>query len=167
MITSKEKAKTSFRKKIFQEVYYQEKNRVDFESEILPYVRSAMENLISDDRFQWIKEEALAESEDWVIEPEGYGECRIEDMKAYCKVDFLFPIEDKLYVIDWKTGKRHDGKHQEQLKGYAAWVKYHFEKDWPQIETVVAYLLPEYEENSVTVNEYDIEDFVPKDPSRN
>ena len=156
------RAKDIFRTQIFQEVYYKEKNRVDFEREIFPHVAAAMENLLNSERLGWRFEEALVEKHDWLIEPEGFGECRIDDMKAYCKVDFLFPIGDEIHVIDWKTGKKHEGKHGEQLRGYAAWVKYHYEKDWSQIKPTVAYLLPVYEENSIAINEYDIEDFSEK-----
>lgn len=155
------RGKEIFRPQIFQEVYYKDKNRVDFETEIYPYVKAAMENLLDSDRLQWLFEEALVEKDDWLIEPEGYGECRIDNMKAYCKVDFLFPIGDEIFVIDWKTGKE-SGAHLEQLKGYAAWVHFHYEKDWSVIRPVVAYLLPEYEEKSVQINEFDIEDFTLK-----
>jgi len=155
------KAKEIFRTKLFQEVYYKEKNRIDFETEIYPQVQASMKNLLESDRLQWIFEEALVEKEEWLIEPGGYGECRIDNMKAYCKVDFLFPIGDELHVIDWKTGKK-SGKHLEQLKGYAAWVHFHYGKEWNEIKTTVAYLFPVYEENSVPINEYDITDFTEK-----
>ncbi len=153
------RARDIFRTRIFQEVYYKEKNRIDFESEIYGPIAQAMVNLLSDERLQWLFEEALVEKEDWVIEPEGYGECRIDDMKAYCKVDFMFPIGDEIHVIDWKTGKK-SGKHLEQLKGYAAWVHFHYGKEWSEIKTTVAYLLPEYEEKSVPIGEYDFDEFV-------
>ncbi len=152
------RGKEIFRTQIFQEVYYKERNRVDFETEIYPSVAQAMANLLESDRLEWVFEEALVEKDDWLIEPEGYGECRIDNMKAYCKVDFLFPLGDEIYVLDWKTGKQ-SGKHLDQLKGYAAWVSFHFEKDWPQIKSFVAYLLPEYDERSLTINEFDIEEF--------
>ena len=156
------KSKELFRTKIFQEVYYKDKNRVDFEAEIFPFVRAAMENLLNSDRFQWLLEEALVQKDEWLVEPEGYGECRIDNQKAYCKVDFLFPIGDEIHVIDWKTGKVQEGKHGEQLRGYAAWAHFHFEKDWSLIKPTVAYLLPEYKENSVEINEFDIEEFSEK-----
>jgi hypothetical protein len=155
------RGKELFRSKLFQEVYYKEKNRVDYESEIYPQVEESMMSLLESDRLEWLFEEALVEKDEWLIEPDGYGECRIEDMKAYCKVDFLFPIGDEIHVIDWKTGKK-SGKHLEQLKGYAAWVHFHYEKDWSQIKPTVAYLLPDYDENSLTINEFDIEDFTEK-----
>jgi hypothetical protein len=50
-------------------------------------------------------------------------------MKAYCKVDFLFPVKDRLFIMDWKTGKPDSKKHRKQMVGYAAWAAYHFEKD--------------------------------------
>ncbi|MEY3127310.1 MAG: hypothetical protein RL273_1487, partial [Bacteroidota bacterium] len=45
------------------------------------------QNLIKSERFDWIK--ARSNKSDWIIEPYGYGETRIKELKAYFKVDFL------------------------------------------------------------------------------
>lgn len=144
-----------FRTKQFEEIYYREKERIDYDEEIFPKVRASLENFIASERFAWILEEALAYKNEWIIEPEGYGECRIDDQKAYCKVDFLFPIEDAIHVLDWKTGKPHFEKHMTQLVGYATWVHFHFGKELDQIKTAVAYLLPDYREHIPDISDVD------------
>jgi hypothetical protein len=148
-----------FKSKTFDDIYYGKREEIDFESEIFEAVWAGLANLLQSDRLRWILEEALVTKDDWVIEPNGYGEFRIDGLKAYCKVDFTFPIGDELYIIDWKTGKEDYRKHSTQLRGYAYWANYHFEKDYSLIETTIAHLLPEYKEHSQRVNEYDIEDF--------
>jgi hypothetical protein len=56
----------------------------------------------------------------WVIEPPGFGETRINDLKAYCKVDCMIPTEEGVYIFDWKTGKNDVAKHRKQLIGYGS-----------------------------------------------
>lgn len=153
------KAKEIFDIKQFQEVYYKDRGDVDFESEIFEPVITGLTNFLESDRLQWLFEEALTEKDEWLIEPEGFGECRIDNMKAYCKVDFLFPLGDEIHVIDWKTGKVDSTKHSDQLKGYVTWVAFHFGKSYEQIKPTVAYLLPEYSENSLVIDEFEITDF--------
>lgn len=147
------------RKKTFSEVYYKETAAVDPETQILPRVQAALTNLIDGPRLPWLMEEAIEKKEEWVIEPEGYGECRIDGQKAYCKVDFLFPVGEEINIYDWKTGKRDDIKHSKQLRGYVTWAHFHYGADYTKIKPTVAYLLPEYEERSIELNEFDIEDF--------
>jgi len=143
----------------FAEVYYGQTDKVDAETEILPKVRSALVNLIESDRLQWLMNEALEKKEEWIIEPEGYGECRIDGEKAYCKVDFLFPVGDEVHIFDWKTGKRSDDKHLRQMRGYATWAHFHLGVDYSKIRTTVAYLFPEYDERPIESNEFEIEAF--------
>ncbi|HEV8590996.1 MAG TPA: PD-(D/E)XK nuclease family protein [Pyrinomonadaceae bacterium] len=148
--------------KEFEDVYYQKRDLIDFHSEVLPDVARAMENFLKSDRLRWLFEEALVTKDDWIIELDErskYGECRIDHQKAYCKVDFMFPIGDELHIIDWKSGKEDYGKHSVQLKGYAGWANFQFGADYSSIKPVVAYLLPEYKENSIDVTEFDIDEF--------
>lgn len=152
-------AESIFRSKLFDEVYYEAREAIDFENEIYEPVRQALENFLRSDRLRWIFEEALVTKDEWVIEPEGFGELRIEGLKAYCKVDFLFPIGDEMYILDWKTGKEDYKKHRVQLHGYAYWANYHFEKEFPLIEATVAHLLPVYKEHSQRINEFDVQEF--------
>lgn len=145
-------------RKTFAEVYYGDVEEITLD-DLYPKVRECLENLLSSDRFNWLTKEAVDTSDAWIIEPPGYGETRINNLKAYAKVDFLFPKDDLLYILDWKTGKRELEKHRKQLIGYAAWASYHFGVNPEAIKPIVAYLLPEYEEIHQELNEFDIEDF--------
>jgi len=131
--------------KTFSEVYYGARETVG-EKDIFPGVELSLNNLLTSDRFSWIREKALVNKDGWVIEPPGYGETRISGMKAYCKVDFLFPVEGSLYILDWKTGKKDEIKHSKQLLGYATWASYHFDVDPAKIKPSIVYLQPVYSE---------------------
>lgn len=148
--------------KEFEDVYYRKRDGIDVETEILQPVYRAMENFLKSGRLQWIFQEAMASKDDWIIElgeKFKFGECRIENMKAYCKVDFMFPVGDTLHIIEWKTGKPDHAKHNMQLRGYAGWANFHFKVDYSDIRPTVAYLLPEYDELEVELNDYDLDDF--------
>jgi len=150
------------REKKFEDVHYGKRDKIDLDAEILQPVAQAMKNFLLSDRLQWLFEEALVTKNDWIIEfdeKNKYGECRIDNQKAYCKVDFMFPVDDRLYIIDWKTGKEDYSKHSVQLRGYAGWANFQFGTDYSQISTTIAYLLPDYKETTVVLNEYDIDDF--------
>jgi hypothetical protein len=129
--------------KTFSEVYYKEKPAL-CAADILPAVELSLNNLLASGRFKWIREKAIANKTGWLIEPPGYGETRISGMKAYCKVDFLFPVEGALYILDWKTGKRDEKKHTKQLLGYATWASYHFDTEPAKIFPSIVYLNPVY-----------------------
>ncbi len=150
------------KEKHFEDVYYGKRDAVNIEAEVLEPVSFAMKNFLLSDRLQWLFEEALVTKNDWIIEfdeKNKFGECRIDNLKAYCKVDFMFPVDEKLHILDWKTGREDYAKHSIQLRGYAGWANFQFDTDYSQISTTVAYLLPEYKETSVNLNEYDIDDF--------
>lgn len=145
--------------KDFIEVYYKDVDEIDPETQILPKVLAALNNLLDSPRLPWLMKEALETKDEWLVEPEGYGECRIDGMKAYCKVDFLFPVGDEIHIYDWKTGKKDEKKHPKQMRGYVTWAHFHYGVDYTKIKPKVAYLLPEYEEQSVPLNEFDIQAF--------
>lgn len=145
-------------KKQFIEVYYHQKEKINVD-EIFEKVYVCLKNFLDSDRFKWIKEKAIVNRNNWIIEPPGFGEARIDGMKVYCKVDFLFPINDEMYIVDWKTGKSDGDKHRKQLMGYTVWASCHFNKSPEQIIPVIAYLQPDYRENEVRFNEQNIRDF--------
>ena len=144
--------------KQFAEIYYGEIDNLNM-PEITDKVQASLGNFLNSDRFEWLFDVALKTKGIWIIEPPGYGETRIDGMKAYCKVDFLFPVEDMLYIIDWKTGKADPDKHKKQLIGYTTWASFHFNHEPDKIYPIVAYLFPKYNELNVEVNEFDIEEF--------
>jgi len=132
-----------FSEKEFIEIYYKQKNEVDIEG-AKQKIDQSLRNLLNSDLIKWIMSSAVATSDEWVIEPAGYGETRIDNLKAYCKMDFLFPVNDKLYILDWKSGKKHPEKHSKQLMGYAlAAQENHPELDPNTIIPRTVYLYPE------------------------
>jgi CRISPR/Cas system-associated exonuclease Cas4 (RecB family) len=55
----------------------------------------------------------------WLIDPEGYGEFRVEGRKAYAKPDFIFEYKDRRhYLVEWKTGKPRRDENLVQVQGY-------------------------------------------------
>lgn len=142
----------------FQEVRYGERAAVRVE-DMLPKVETCLENLLDSSRYRWLVEEAIHTSDRWVIDPPGYGETRMDEMKVYFKVDFLFPVGERLHILDWKTGKRDDDTHRKQLMGYSAWAVFHFNVAPDQVQSAVAYLFPEYAEEEHTFTAVDLQNF--------
>ena len=143
----------------FSEIHYEETENIN-EKELFSSIKTNLENLLNSERFGWIKEKAVKNKRNWIIEPPGYGEFRLEGMKAYCKVDFLFPFDEKTYIIDWKTGKEDRIKHDKQLTGYACWASYHFKNKPEQYTAISAYLSPTYREKETQFKNYQIENFI-------
>lgn len=154
---AKRKTEEQCRIKKFIEVYYKELPVID-ETAILNGVNESLNNFLTSPRYDWLIKEAVLDKRNWLVDPPGYGEARLNEMKVYCKVDFLFPLKNSLYIIDWKTGKK-DEKHKKQLLGYVSWASYHFGKHPTDIIPIIAYLQPAYEELQMGFNEYDIEEF--------
>ena len=144
--------------KVFSEIYYHEIDHLDL-AEIEDRVKTCLANFINSERFDWLTRRAVSNKDNWLIEPGGYGETRIDGMKAYCKVDFLFPLKDKIFIVDWKTGKPNDARHRKQLTGYASWASFHLSRPASDIVPVIAYLQPVYSEKELLLNEFDIEEF--------
>ena len=155
---ARKKTETYVHAKTFQEVYYGHMKSVS-PDDLFEKVRISLASFLNSDRFPWLMDHAMFKKDEWLIEPPGYGETRISGTKAYCKVDFLFPVEDQLFIMDWKTGKPDTAKHHRQMVGYTAWACYHFEKDPDKISPIVAYLYPGYKEIEITVKPSDIEAF--------
>jgi len=148
----------SVRYRSYAEVYYHERDTIA-PGDLLPNVEQSLSNLLESDRYIWLTQDAIESRDHWLVDPPGYGETRIDGLKAYCKVDFLFLLREMLHILDWKTGKHREQRHSAQLRGYAAWAAYHYDRNLNQISPVIAYLLPEYQEADVHLNEYDLEDF--------
>ena len=134
--------------KNFFETYYDELEKIELD-QLFEKTIACLNNFLSSERFEWIKDKAIAEKDNWLIEPSKYGESRLDGLKLYCKVDFLIPFEGKIFILDWKTGKKDGGKYSKQLVGYAAWASYHLDRVASDIEPIIAYLHPEYEEISL------------------
>lgn len=148
----------SLQGKTFEEVVYSETDAVVVE-DLRPKVHACLENLLASDRFRWLVEEAATSSGEWIIDPPGYGETRLDDLKVYIKVDVLFPLGDEIHILDWKTGKTDPGKHRKQLVGYATWASIHFGIDPARVRPTLAYLYPAYDEVQQSFTAADLRSF--------
>jgi hypothetical protein len=142
----------------FEEIVYGETEAVGA-LDLQPKVHACLENLLASDRFRWLVEEAAQASGEWIIDPAGYGETRLDDLKVYIKVDVLFPLGDEIHILDWKTGKTDPGKHRKQLVGYATWASIHFGIDPERVRPTLAYLYPAYEEVQQSFTSADLQSF--------
>ena len=121
---------------------------------------AAMEYLtlfLQSERYEWICALPEATRKTWMIEPGGFGETRINNLKAYCKVDFLLQNEDKTYIFDWKTGKADPEKHARQMLGYALFAHVNLGVGFGQIKLVLHYLRGG--ETELGIEERDLPDF--------
>jgi hypothetical protein len=145
--------------KKFLEVHYKEQEHIEWKP-LAERAFSSIRNIVTSDRFAWILELPQSSKDQWMIEPAGFGETRIEGMKAYCKVDFMLPHEDTVYIMDWKTGKPDPEKHRKQLIGYSLFASYHFEGRFAHIIPMVCYVKESYEEVQPEISSDDIAQFV-------
>ena len=96
---------------------------------------------------------AMTNKDNWLIEPPGFGETRLNGLKAYCKMDFLFPVGDEFHILDWKTGGKDRYKHSNQLIGYVAAAHNNFNAPWKNIFPKIVYLYPEFDEFELDLKE--------------
>jgi hypothetical protein len=98
---------------------------------------------LASDRHRWIRDR-IAQAERLIIDPEGYGEGRLAGMKIYAKVDLLLSHQDHTTILDWKTGRRDEERHGDQLLVYAAWARQTLDLPEHSISTAMAYFEPDY-----------------------
>ena len=153
------KARETFRSSSFSETYYNPDSVIDMEQDFLNKIEPALQNFLSGSRYQWITGNAIRSRSEWLIEPPGFGEARLNGLKVYFKVDFLVPLDGHLYIMDWKTGRKAEEKHRKQLLGYVTWASYHYEKDPEHIIPILSYLKPSYEEVEMKFTRADVEEF--------
>ncbi len=142
---ARQKADDYFSQKTFLETYYRFTDAIDREKAFAK-IESCLHNFIGSPCYSWIYMKALRNKADWMIEPGGFGETRLDGMKAYCKMDFLMPVGDEVHILDWKTGMKDQAKHGAQLKGYAAAASHNFGIRWERIFPKIVYLSPVYDE---------------------
>lgn len=154
-VFSAQKVKESLTKLYFENYYL--KQAIDFE-EMSVKVNKLMAGFFESPIFEWINQEAYASKNLWSIDPEGYGETRIHDLKAYCIVDFLVPTNGKTYIIDWKTGSSKD-HYIDQVKGYAVYAHQNLGIPISEIGCQLAYFTPSFEVQKYRFTEKEIGEF--------
>lgn len=147
-----------FTEKTFIELFYGYQREIDMKK-VYGKIDSCLRNFIRSSCYSWIYMIALQSRQNWMIEPAGYGETRLNGLKAYCKMDFLLPVGDAVYILDWKTGRRDEVKHGAQLMGYAAATNSNFSIPWNRIFPRIVYLYPEFEEFEISFATGDLERF--------
>ena len=158
---SERECKRQLKEKCFFEKYYRQKEEVNLD-DLFPKVKSCLDSFRQSKWKNWLFEEGIKESEKWIIEPAGYGETRVGGLKAYLKVDFIFPKDERVVVLDWKTGKKNSAKHENQLIGYVYYASKQFEVGVDSIDAHIIYLGDEYGESKARVNEFDTSRFEDK-----
>ena len=151
--------KRYFSEKSFIEQYYRYDEHFSMER-VHEKAETCLRNFIGSPSYNWIFMAALHDRNNWIIEPAGFGETRLQGLKAYCKMDFLLPVDDCVYILDWKTGRRDEVKHSRQLIGYAAAANALFEIPWNRIFPRIVYLYPDFDEMEFTIRDEDREQFL-------
>ncbi|MFM9423198.1 MAG: hypothetical protein RIR06_1659 [Bacteroidota bacterium] len=142
----------------FIETYYQTKAILS-EAEFTERIFDMVMKFLSTDRYQWLCQLPEESKQQWIIEPGGFGETRIGELKAYCKVDFMLPVGKDVFILDWKTGKEEVVKHRKQLIGYALFAQYHFQNQFEKVIPILSYLKEEYAETIPEITNEDISEF--------
>lgn len=155
---ARQKMEEYFSTKTFIETYYGGHPAIDRE-EAFGRIARCLENFIGSSCYTWIFMKALTNRDNWMIEPQGYGETRLNGLKAYCKMDFLFPVDGTMHIMDWKTGARNIYKHSSQLKGYAAAAQANFKVPTSRIFPKIIYLYPEFGEFELPIRDDELREF--------
>jgi len=150
-----DKLREYFSKKTFIETYYGGAETLDVAA-ASEKARACLDNFLNSPCCSWLYMKAIMNRTGWMIEPPGFGETRLDGMKAYCKMDFLFPVEDEVYILDWKTGNKDPAKHGAQLMGYAVAANSNFSIPWNRIFPKIVYLYPQYDELEISFDEKDL-----------
>lgn len=156
-----QKAAEYFSRKTFLEVYYKQYKTVDL-GRAQEKIRRCLVNFLDSPCFSWLYMKAITNRTDWLIEPPGCGETRLNGLKAYCKMDFLFPVGEEVHILDWKTGSKDLVKHSAQLMGYSVAANSNFKIPWNRIYPKIVYLNPEYDELEISFEENDLKEFFEK-----
>ncbi|MCK9555779.1 PD-(D/E)XK nuclease family protein [bacterium] len=160
---SSRESEKQIKKKNFFETYYGIKEKILI-SDLYPKVETCLESFLNSNWKNWVFSEGIKNSDKWIVEPGDFGETRVNGLKAYLKVDFLFPKDGKFVVLDWKTGKKDADKHENQLIGYVyyAMMKFGFYPHADKVDAYIIYLGEDYDELKAVINEYDISRFEDK-----
>jgi CRISPR/Cas system-associated exonuclease Cas4 (RecB family) len=150
--------KKYFSEKTFLEIYYHQVEKIDMEK-ALSRIETCLKNFIESPCYSWIFMVAVRNRSNWMIEPDGFGETRLNGLKAYCKMDFLMPVDDCIYILDWKTGSRDEVKHSNQIIGYAAAANSNFGIQFNRIFPKIVYLYPAYNELELTIDQKKLDEF--------
>lgn len=151
-------ADRAVREKTFLETYYGQRERMDAD-DLKERVTACLGHFFESPWYRWLLENPVHRRQEWVIEPNDFGEVRINGLKAYCKVDFLIPAQGEFYIFDWKTGKADREKHRKQMLGYVTYAQDLFGAPADRVQPVVVYLGDSYEEMRDRFGQAELDEF--------
>ena len=152
-------ADRAIQNKTFLEVYYKQQERIDA-VDLKNRTENCTGNFLRSPRYQWLIKGEHQRRKDWVIEPNDFGEVRLNGLKAYCKVDFLFPTtEGTICILDWKTGRVDRQKHRRQMMGYVLYARDILNAQTSKVSPVIVYLGEAYEELAHSFAESELDEF--------
>ena len=151
-------ADRAVREKTVLETYYGHQERIDAE-DLKERVIACLHRFFQSPRYRWLLEDPAHRKQGWVIEPNDFGEVRINGLKAYCKVDFLIPARGEFYIFDWKTGRADREKHRKQMLGYVIYVQDLFGAPADRVRPVVVYLGDTCEEMMSRFGQAELDEF--------
>ncbi len=143
----------NYSSKIFIEKYYNTAE-IDFNN-IFESAKQSVYNFLNSQRFETIKQQAVDDLSQFIIEPGGFGETRLGDLKIYAKVDFLIKDKNSMSILDWKTGKENTQKYKKQMLAYAVWANDFLMVDIKNISLYICYLADIYKEEKIEIDGYD------------
>ena len=92
----------------------------------------------------------LWERRGWIVEPPGFGEFRLDGMKAYAIPDLMFQHKrEGWYIVDWKTGKARREENLRQVETYIMFANDIYNIPTQDITGVVEYLMLPDEEPAI------------------
>ncbi len=104
-------------------------------------IRTSITTFYSSKWLTMIQEMPRKTWDSWLVDPEGYGEFRLEGKKAYAKPDFVFEYKDgRFYLVEWKTGKPRRDENLVQVQGYMFYVNDVMDLPLESMVGVVEYL---------------------------
>jgi CRISPR/Cas system-associated exonuclease Cas4 (RecB family) len=104
-------------------------------------IRTSVTTFYSSKWLTMIQEMPRRSWNEWLVDPEGYGEFRLDGKKAYAKPDFVFRYrDDRHYLVEWKTGKPNRDQNMVQVQGYIFYANDILGIDLEGLVGVVQYL---------------------------
>ncbi|MBT7616887.1 MAG: PD-(D/E)XK nuclease family protein [Calditrichaeota bacterium] len=140
----------------FAESYYNKDKNDELEVRLRQEIEVPINAFLGSDRFLTLKAQTAAEKATWIIEPGGYGETRVNELKMYAKADFIFQKDDRYIILDWKTGKLETKKYMKQLLGYTTYVCDHFGVSPDVVDAYICHIGDNYSEHSQQFSEFDL-----------
>jgi hypothetical protein len=144
-------------KKVLFEEYY--KTTTVDPAGLLMKTRKCLDTFLASERFRWLNSLPMDVRDEWVIEPDNFGQTMVEGIRAYFKVDFVVPADEEIWIFDWKTGKPSEGKHDRQMTAYTVWASLVAGFEAESVRPVLCHLYPEYVETTKSFTSAEIQAF--------